>query len=95
MNKKPSFLSTPRGWLILGVVASLTYFLLVEHKQHLFIFLPYLIFLLCPLMHLFMHRGHKHGEHHHHDPGSDESKEEAYRRGLEQGRREAKHKPED
>jgi hypothetical protein len=27
--------------------------------------LPYLIFLLCPLSHLFMHRGHGgHGGHH-------------------------------
>jgi hypothetical protein len=26
---------------------------------------PYLLFLACPLMHLFMHRGHKHRGHHH------------------------------
>jgi hypothetical protein len=27
--------------------------------------LPYLIFLLCPLSHLFMHHGHRgHGGHH-------------------------------
>jgi hypothetical protein len=25
--------------------------------------LPYLLFLACPLMHLFMHHGHHHGAH--------------------------------
>ena len=32
-----------------------------EHRAHLFGALPYLIVLLCPLIHLFMHRGHHHG----------------------------------
>jgi hypothetical protein len=30
--------------------------------------LPYLILLACPLMHLFMHRGHG-GHQHGHEPG--------------------------
>ena len=34
------------------------YFLFKEHQAHILAALPYLIFLLCPLMHLFMHRGH-------------------------------------
>ena len=32
--------------------------LLVQHWTHVPLFLPYLIFLACPLMHLFMHHGH-------------------------------------
>lgn len=37
------------------------YFLWTEHEAHVKAFIPYLPFLLllaCPLMHLFMHRGH-------------------------------------
>ena len=42
----------------MGMIAAVTYFLLVEHRQHVFEFLPFLILLLCPLMHVFMHAGH-------------------------------------
>jgi hypothetical protein len=31
-----------------------------EHRAHVFGSLPYLIVLLCPLIHLFGHRGHNH-----------------------------------
>jgi hypothetical protein len=51
-----------------GVAAFLmvaAFFLWTEHRAHLLGVLPYLIFLLCPLIHLFMHRGHRgHGGHH-------------------------------
>ena len=41
------------------------FFLWTEHRAHLLGVLPYLIFLACPLIHLFMHRGHGgHGGHH-------------------------------
>lgn len=43
-------------WLALAVV--LGFFLLTEHRAHLFGVLPFLLVLLCPLMHLFMHHGH-------------------------------------
>jgi hypothetical protein len=50
--------------LILVVLAVvLGFFLFTEHRAHLFGVLPYLLFLACPLMHLFMHHGH--GGHHH------------------------------
>ena len=39
--------------LALGVV-----WVYVEHRVHLFGVLPYLFLLACPLMHVFMHRGH-------------------------------------
>ena len=44
------------GLLVLGAIA--TYFLLREHRAHFFGALPFLLLLACPLMHVFMHRGH-------------------------------------
>ena len=49
------------GYLILGVIA--IYFLLTEHLAHTIAYLPFLLFLACPLMHLFMHHGHHHKHH--------------------------------
>lgn len=34
------------------------FYLITEHQAHLFGVLPFLLFLACPLMHLFMHHGH-------------------------------------
>lgn len=45
--------------------------LLIEHRAHLLPFLPWLFLAACPLMHLFMHRGH-HG-HGHGDTGTKQS----------------------
>jgi uncharacterized membrane protein YgcG len=40
------------------------FFLYTEHKAHLFGALPWLLILLCPLMHVFMHGRHgSHGGH--------------------------------
>lgn len=48
-----------RGRIALAVfAAAAAYFLLAEHRAHTIQALPWLILLLCPLMHLFMHRGH-------------------------------------
>ena len=44
------------GLLVMGAVAA--YFLLSEHRAHFFGALPFLLLLACPLMHVFMHRGH-------------------------------------
>ena len=54
-NKSP--LSGQRIALLLLVIIG-GFFLWTEHKAHLMGALPYLILLLCPLMHFFMHRGH-------------------------------------
>lgn len=40
--------------------------LYTEHEVHILGALPYLLLLLCPLMHLFMHHG-GHGGHEHGD----------------------------
>ena len=52
-------LTWPQATLVvfLGVAG---FFLLAEHKAHVLGYLPFLIFLLCPLMHIFMHKGHAH-----------------------------------
>jgi hypothetical protein len=62
------------GLMVMGAVAA--FFLLAEHRAHIFGAWPFLLILICPLMHLFMHRGH--GAHGHRanaerpQPGADE-----------------------
>ena len=41
------------------------FFLWEEHRAHLLGILPYLLLAACPVIHLFMHRGHH--DHHHGD----------------------------
>lgn len=48
-------------WVLAGFVAIALFFLLTEHRAHLFGALPYLLVFACPLMHLF----HGHGHHGH------------------------------
>lgn len=54
-----------------GAIAIITYYLLIEHRAHVLQFLPYLLLLACPRMHIFMHGGHKH-----HNPGEDNEDKE-------------------
>jgi hypothetical protein len=49
--------------VFIGFILIAAYFLITEHRAHVVAFLPYLLLLACPLMHLFMHGGH--GKHHH------------------------------
>lgn len=50
-------------WIYLTLAIVLGFFLLSEHRAHLFGALPFLLILACPLMHVFMHKGHgKHGQ---------------------------------
>jgi len=93
MNQQSqSFWFSPKGLAALGLIGATTYFLLMEHRQHFFEYLPFLILLACPLMHIFMHGGHGghgHGNHSNHDENSVE--QNAYQRGLEDGRKETHH----
>ncbi|MGE5643905.1 MAG: DUF2933 domain-containing protein [Byssovorax cruenta] len=56
------FLGTKTSWAITLFIAALGAYLLWAHTGHLVSALPYVIFLLCPLIHLF---GHRHGRGHH------------------------------
>ena len=44
------------GLIVLGAIA--VYFLVTEHRAHFLGSLPFLLVLACPLIHVFMHRGH-------------------------------------
>lgn len=73
MNKQsPGFLRSRQGWVLLGFLAVGGFFLWVEHRAHVIAglsYLPYLLLLACPLLHIFMHGGHGR-----HDHGSHEEK---------------------
>lgn len=45
-------------WLTFPAALGLALLRLTDHRQHLVDFLPFLILLAGPLMHLFMHHGH-------------------------------------
>lgn len=63
-------------WVGIPLVMVLGFFLLTEHRAHFFGVLPWLIFLVCPLMHLFMHKGH-HGHAANQAPTAPTRKEDA------------------
>lgn len=52
-------------WILYGFLAIAAFYLWTEHRAHLLGYLPYLLFLACPLMHLF------HGQHHKHHHSTD------------------------
>lgn len=52
--------------VLIGFLLIAAYFLFTEHRAHIVPFLPFLLILACPLMHIFMHGGHGgHGGHQH------------------------------
>lgn len=96
-SEKSSFWWSPKGLAALGLIGAVSYFLLVEHRQHVFAFLPILIILLCPLMHIFMHGGHggraQGGAETSETMSGDASdvRRAAYQRGLEAGKHQTDH----
>lgn len=46
---------------MLGLALVGIFYMRREHYGHVLGALPYLVLLACPLMHLLMHRGHRHG----------------------------------
>ncbi|HAT8564404.1 TPA: DUF2933 domain-containing protein [Legionella pneumophila] len=77
-EEKPFWRSIP-GIIALIIIVIIGYYLIAEHGAHIASFLgasPFLLLiLLCPLMHLFMHRKHgRHGEsHHRHQSNKDDN----------------------
>ena len=67
-----NWLRSRTGITFLGFLAVALYFLWTEHRAHVIQALPYLLVLLCPLMHLF----HGHGGHHHEGAGARGGQEE-------------------
>ena len=51
-------------WVLLGLIAIGGFFLVTGHTAHFLGALPFLVFLLCPLMMLFIHGGHGGSDHH-------------------------------
>jgi hypothetical protein len=52
----------PRSWLAFaGFAVVAAFFLVTEHRAHLYGILPLLFLILCPLLHLFGHGGGDHG----------------------------------
>jgi hypothetical protein len=53
-----------RFWLAAAVLTAIAvFFLWEEHRAHLLGLLPYALLLLCPLVHVFMHRNHGQDSH--------------------------------
>ncbi|CAB3820210.1 DUF2933 domain-containing protein [Achromobacter denitrificans] len=52
-----------RSPYMIALLALAGYFLWAEHRAHVSQWWPYALLLLCPLMHVFMHKGHGGGTH--------------------------------
>ncbi|EIF32170.1 Protein of unknown function (DUF2933) [Burkholderia sp. Ch1-1] len=69
-ERKPGGFFVSRANLVLiAFLAIGGFYLVTEHRAHLFGWWPFLFVLACPLMHLFMHHGH--GGHDDSDNASD------------------------
>ena len=62
MNAFRCFFGSTAGLIVTLCVAVLGAYLLWNHSGHVWAAAPYLLFLLCPLMHIFGH-GHSHDGH--------------------------------
>jgi hypothetical protein len=61
----PSFWKSPFGVICTLVAIGASAYLWIIHKDHVLALLPYAFLAACPLMHMFMHRGHQgHGHGH-------------------------------
>jgi hypothetical protein len=53
-----NLLRSPNGLALIAFLVLAAFYLITEHTAHVLGVLPYVFFLLCPLLHLFMHGGH-------------------------------------
>ncbi|WP_442957647.1 DUF2933 domain-containing protein [Phenylobacterium sp.] len=64
MIDQPSSNTLLRGLALAAFAAALAYLFFGEHRVHLLGYLPFLLLLACPLLHMTMHGGHGgHGGH--------------------------------
>ncbi|WP_426236510.1 DUF2933 domain-containing protein [Pseudomonas sp. TWP3-2] len=71
-NTAPTFLRSKPGIALGMLLVIVLFYLAREHYGHMLGLLPYMILLLCPLMHFF---GHHHGGHSHHGETSVSTKD--------------------
>jgi hypothetical protein len=75
-------------WILLAFAVIAGFFLYTEHQAHLYGALPYLLILLCPLMHLFHGHGNHGGSHAGHDADSHRPPEDKSAAALPEHRKE-------
>ena len=73
-------------FVFIGFLLVAGFFLITEHRAHLFGILPFLLLAACPFMHFFGHRHGGHGQH-----GEKESKPEQVGSGKKPGPQEHQH----
>ena len=56
--QQSSFWKSKAGLVAIAFLLIAAFLLLSEHRAHLLGYLPFLLLLACPLLHLFMHGGH-------------------------------------
>jgi hypothetical protein len=59
--RTPSWLRSRTVLVLLAFLAIAAFFLITEHTAHVLGALPFLLVLLCPLLHLFLHGRHSSG----------------------------------
>ncbi|MBB6182527.1 DUF2933 domain-containing protein [Pseudorhizobium flavum] len=57
-NGRKGFFSSRANIVLAAFLAIAAIFLIAEHRAHVLGFLPFLLILACPLLHVFMHGGH-------------------------------------
>lgn len=57
-DRRPFWWRTRTGIVVIGFGLVAAFYVLREHYTHALGFLPYMLLLACPLLHLFMHHGH-------------------------------------
>lgn len=75
-NQKVESMFPKRTWALIAAIGIIgLVFLVGNHTSYALSVVPYLILLLCPLMHLFMHKNHgRHDDGRHHDHNKKEQK---------------------
>jgi len=57
-SQQTAWLRSRFGLALIGFLAIAAFFLVTEHRAHLYGFLPFLLLLLCPILHWLMHGSH-------------------------------------